>query len=127
MADDDLEDLELFGDAILNIEPSAGVQKFTTGKAVLEYLSNQPDDQLPCLMVLDYNMPEQNGAEVLAQICRDTRYDSISKVILSTSSSPSHMRECLESGATDYFVKPNNMKEVDEVARKMLSYCQIKS
>jgi CheY-like chemotaxis protein len=83
-ADDDKEDLELIEEAILNASPEAELKTVTTGKDVLEYLSGQPDTELPCLIILDYNMPELNGAQVLAQISREQRYAGIPKVVLIT-------------------------------------------
>jgi CheY-like chemotaxis protein len=124
IADDDFEDLELFEDRILKVEPTANVCKVTNGKAVLKYLANRRDDELPCLIILDYNMPELTGLEVLSTICKEERYADIPKVILSTSSTAGHINECMNNGATDYFVKPNNMGDLDSLARKMLAYCK---
>lgn len=123
MADDDIEDLELFEEAIKNVEPGALLHKATNGKDAIDYLASKPDGELPCLIVLDYNMPELNGSEVLQHICREKRYDGIPKVILSTSSTPVHIHECKANGATDYFVKPNNMKDLEILAKRMLAFC----
>lgn len=122
-ADDDPEDLELIEDAILTIEPAAEMQKVNNGKAVIEYLNSLDDDFLPCLIILDYNMAELTGAEVVSQICRQQRFRAIPVVILSTSSAPLHIHECISNGATEYFVKPDNYRELESVAKKMLSFC----
>ena len=44
----------------------------------------------------------------------------IPKLILSTSNAYIHMQECLKNGATEYFVKPNSMRELEEMTDKML-------
>ena len=124
MADDDPEDLELVEMALAKIDPNAGLYKVTNGKAAIEYLISQPEKDLPCLIVLDYNMPELTGLEVLSLMCNYTKFENIPKVILSTSSTPMHIQECIRNGAKEYFVKPNNMRGFTEVARKMLSYCK---
>jgi CheY-like chemotaxis protein len=123
VADDDEEDLELIESAITDIEPAADLHKVTNGKAVLEYLNNQPDNKLPCLIILDYNMPELNGAEVLALIYKEKRYENISKVILSTSGTPAYIQNCISNGASEYFIKPNNMGDFVKIAKKMLDHC----
>ena len=123
MADDDYEDTELLEVAIMKIEPGVNLHKVKTGRAVLEYLTYQSDNDLPCLIILDYNMPELTGSEVLSIICNDQRYEDIPKVILSTSNTPHHIRECMQNGATGYFVKPNNMHDLIGLAKKMLDYC----
>jgi CheY-like chemotaxis protein len=123
MADDDLEDIELMETAIVFIEPSTSLHKVVNGKAVIDYLERQRDDELPCLIILDYNMPELTGSEVLAIICKEKRYENIPKVILSTSSTPAYINECMKNGATEYLVKPDNMTALTTMARKLLNYC----
>jgi CheY-like chemotaxis protein len=123
-ADDDMEDLELIEEALLNASPEAKLKTVATGKDVMEYLSRQPDSALPCLIILDYNMPELNGAQVLAQISREQRYADIPKVMLSTSAAPLHIHECMANGAAEYFVKPNNMHDLNALAVKMLAFCR---
>lgn len=123
-ADDDEEDLELIEIAIRNVAPQADVHKVKSGREVLRYLGNLPDQELPCLIILDFNMVELNGAQVLSRINEHNRFDNIPKVILSTSGAPIHIHECKARGATDYLVKPNNMKDLISLAEKMLTYCQ---
>jgi CheY-like chemotaxis protein len=123
MADDDLEDIELMETAIISIEPTTNFHKVVNGKAVIDYLERQTDDQLPCLIILDYNMPELTGSEVLAVICKDKRYEGIPKIILSTSSTPAYINECMKNGATEYLVKPDNMAALATMAKKLLNYC----
>jgi len=124
MADDDIEDIELIEEAILNIEPDATLHKFFNGHSAIEYLLTAPDDALPCLIVLDYNMPEIKGSEVLSIMKSKKRYDSIPKIVLSTSNASLHQNECLKNGAAEYIVKPDNMKELKGLAKKLLTYCK---
>jgi CheY-like chemotaxis protein len=124
LADDDEEDLELIEDAILGLEPRAELHKHTNGKEVIEFLHAQPDHNLPCLIILDYNMPELNGSQILSHMSEHPRYESIPKVILSTSGAAIHVHECIANGAAEYFVKPNNMSELKSIAEKMLSFCR---
>ena len=122
LADDDEEDLELTEDAIKNVEPSAILVRMLNGKSVIEYLKKQADGQLPHLIILDYNMPEMNGSQVLAFLARDKRYELIPKLVLSTSGAPLHMHECMSNGADGYFVKPNNMNDLRKMAVEMIAY-----
>ena len=124
-ADDDLEDLELIEDAFSSLEPDIALHKVTNGRAVIDYLNNQADSDLPCLIILDYNMPELNGSQVLAKIGKEKRYADIPKLVLSTSSAPIHMHECMINGAAEYYVKPNSLKELETLAKKVLSFCKL--
>lgn len=124
MADDDIEDLELIEEAILNIEPDATLHKFFNGHSAIDFLHSAPDDDLPCLIILDYNMPELKGSEVLSFMKSKKRYESIPKIVLSTSNAYMHQHECINNGALEYIVKPDNMKELNGLAKKLLAYCE---
>ena len=123
IADDDPEDLELVEIAFGKLEPGTDLRKVSNGRAAVEYLVNQPDNDLPCLIILDYNMPELTGLEVLSHICNDDKFEKIPKVIFSTSNSPLHKAECMKKGASEYFVKPNTLSGFNDIAKKMLAYC----
>jgi len=124
LADDDIEDLELIEDAIKKIKSTAVLDTVTNGRSVIEYLTRQPDQSLPHLMILDYNMRELKGSEVLFILCNEKRYLNIPKIILSTSNRPEHVQECIKNGATQYFVKPNNIRDLETVVGKILAYAR---
>jgi len=121
LADDDSEDLELIEEHILMVEPVAQLHKFTDGSSAYAYLSSQADGELPSLIILDYNMPGLNGAELLAKLKKSGRYASVPKIILSTSNVAQYIEESLNNGATEYIVKPHSMKEMTELAKKFVA------
>jgi CheY-like chemotaxis protein len=124
LADDDADDVELLEYSIHKSAPHAQIHTAENGKVALEYLNGLPEDLLPHVIIMDLNMPVMSGFEVLDHICRDTRYEKIPKLILSTSNSPLHMSECNAKGATDYFVKPDNMEALESLANIILDYCR---
>lgn len=121
IADDDLEDIELMKHTILSLAPQALVNHVLNGKEVIDLLSGCSDNELPHLMILDYNMPRMTGLEVLSMLNAEKRYSKIIKLILSTSASKIHIKQCLVNGARDYFIKPGNIKELEMLTRKMLA------
>ncbi len=123
-ADDDADDQELLKEAFLQLETSARVHIVSSGKETLDFLKTTHRNELPCLIVLDYNMPDLNGAEVLNKICGDTRYDKIPKIIWSTSNSDYYKQLCKEIGADYYFTKPQNFLDIKKFAGKMLELCE---
>jgi CheY-like chemotaxis protein len=72
---------------------------------------------------LDYNLPEVDGAQLLGLLTGKKRYDEIPKIVWSTSNSPLYRRLCLEMGAKAYFVKPNDLKGIQTLAKEMLAFC----
>lgn len=124
IADDDPEDVELIEEALLKIEPALELRKFTNGRTAIEYLVSSQDQELPCLIILDYSMPEINGSQVLSRIKDEARYELIPKVVLSTSNAPLHIHECIANGATEYLVKPDNLTALNALAHKLLAFCK---
>jgi CheY-like chemotaxis protein len=121
VADDDPEDQDLLIEALLQQSPDVIVKSVWNGQEVLTYLTACPDMDLPSLLLLDFKMPILNAVEVLEQLREDARYRSIPKVVWSTSNRPEYINSCLEMGASLYFTKPNNPKELSNMTDKVLS------
>ena len=122
LAEDDLDDQELFADALSEIDSSIHLISFTSGRKILSHLQHLQDSDMPELIILDYNIPEINGAEILRKLEEDRRYDPMVKVVWSTSNSPTYQNSCLGMGAKAYFVKPSNISALNQMVRQMLSF-----
>jgi CheY-like chemotaxis protein len=123
VGEDDIDDQEFLKEIFSAIDNSFELFFMNSGSQVLSELENLEDKHLPCLIVLDYNMPGLNGAEILKELKRNSRYNSIPRIIWSTSRSNTYKDICLSLGATDYVVKPSNVNDLTQAARYMLSFC----
>ncbi|MGN6293703.1 MAG: response regulator [Chitinophagaceae bacterium] len=121
--EDDIDDIDFLKETFSVLDNSFNLLFIDKGRKLLAMLETLTDNELPCLLVLDYNMPELNGAEILAHLKRDNRYSSIPKIIWSTSGSDTYKNKCLELGAVDYLIKPDNVKDYIETVRHMLTFC----
>lgn len=92
---------------------------FANANSVLEYLQSN-SASLPKLIVSDYNMPRLSGLDLLRKIKGDNQLKHIEVIILSTSSSPAYIEECINSGAIGYYVKPASQKEIIQIAEEIL-------
>ena len=124
LAEDDPDDQDLIREAFKEIGISFSLHVVENGNNVLEYLDKLPDTTLPNLIILDYNMPEMNGAQVLQKLCESVRYTSIPKVVLSTSNNIRYIKEAEEKGAQAYCVKPSNFSKLVAIAREMIDLCK---
>lgn len=124
LAEDDIDDQEFLQDAFVSIDPGIRLVPFSSGLKIIARLQETPDEHLPCLIVLDYNIPEINGAEILEQLKVHNRYAAIPKVVWSTSDSQLYRENCLACGAKAYLVKPSSINGIADIARQMLQYCQ---
>ena len=125
IGEDDLDDQEFLKEIFVSIDDSFSLIFASNGAQVLTLLDSCDDSRLPCLIVLDYNMPGSNGAEILKELKNNHRYDSIPKIIWSTSRSDTYKDICLELGANDYLIKPSNVNDLVDICRYMLSTCAV--
>jgi CheY-like chemotaxis protein len=125
LGEDDPDDQEMLTEVFSSIDKSFILFFVNNGSEVLSALEKLHNGHLPCLIVLDYNMPGLNGADILKEIKTNPRYHGIPKVVWSTSGSDQFKKTCLELGALDYIIKPNSGKELEEIARYMLSICGV--
>ncbi len=85
---------------------------FNTGAGFLEYISKTDMAALPLLVLIDINMPEMNGFEVLKNLRSMKGFENLPLCsVLSSSSDSQDIEKSFELGANAYLVKPNNAKE----------------
>lgn len=125
IGEDDQDDQELLKDVFREIDPDFHLIFVNNGTEVLSALEEMPDHEMPCLIILDYNMPGMNGADILTELARENRYQQVPRVVWSTSGADKYQKLCRDRGAVDYVIKPTNIKELEEIARYMLSICNV--
>ena len=123
IGEDDLDDQELFREIFSAADESLVLEFVSNGASVISYIDNCDDNHMPCLIILDYNMPELNGADILEKLQANSRCGKIPKIIWSTSGSDMFKKRCLELGASAYVIKPSNVSDLKEMAHFMLSFC----
>lgn len=122
LAEDDQDDQEMLQLAFRELNPAMTIVCLPNGKKFMHWLEEQPDDQLPAVIVLDYNLPEMNGAEIMQLLEPDERLRDIPKIISSTSNSPVFRNICMGLGASDYIAKPCDLASYLAIARHILSF-----
>jgi class 3 adenylate cyclase len=74
------------------------------GREALEALRRRPVD----LVLLDIEMPEMDGYQVLAALAADPRLRDLPVVMMSSVEEVDSVARCIEMGAEDYLFKPVN-------------------
>lgn len=74
------------------------------GREALEMLARQTFD----MILLDIEMPEMNGYQVLEQVMADSRWHDIPVIVTSALEQLDSVVRCIEMGAEDYLTKPVN-------------------
>ena len=74
----------------------------------------------PGKVVLDVNMPEKNGIEVLTELRKDEGFAAVPVLMLTVHSDRATFRDAMAGGAVDYVLKPVNQADLTERLRKYL-------
>lgn len=122
LAEDDIDDQELLENAFSEIDPTWQLVCIPNGRKFVKYLESIEDKELPALMILDYNIPELTGVEIVEELNDQSRYLGIPKIIWSTSSSPVFKARSIELGVVDYITKPSDLASFLTIAKYMLSF-----
>jgi len=125
LAEDDIDDQELLTEAFQHHNENIKVHSVNNGKKAVNYLNGLSQDAMPCLIVLDFNLPEVDGSEILHFLSQESKFVNIPKVVWSTSNSQPYREACLALGATAYFTKPNDISGIDKLAKEMLNFCSL--
>ena len=87
-----------------------------SGLEAIERLAIEPVD----LMVLDLNMPDMHGMEVIDFVRRHQCYRDIPIVVLTTKGEEASRSQALSAGANRYLTKPFDPRQLAEVVRSLL-------
>ena len=87
-----------------------------SGLEAIERLAIEPVD----LMVLDLNMPDMHGMEVIGFVRKHQAYREIPIVVLTTKDEESSRSEALAAGANRYLTKPFDPRQLADVVSSLL-------
>jgi CheY-like chemotaxis protein len=124
LVDDDPEDRAIMQEAI-ELAPGKDTFWFAeNGEDALSKLETfYLSGHLPCLIVLDLNMPRMNGTQTLSFLKADQRFCDIPVIIYSTSVNLLEKEKCMRLGAHSYIVKPVSFKESLDTATLFNQFC----
>jgi CheY-like chemotaxis protein len=122
--DDDADDIQLLQDALEFINGNYTLKEALDGQEGLEVLRQMKEKStLPCLIILDINMPRMDGRQTFQHIRSDQKLADIPIVIFSTSNSQLD-KIFFQGKNVEYITKPINFPHLIEVATRMLDYCR---
>lgn len=119
LADDDIDDTEMFCEALADIDESVICHCAGNGSEVFTILNEI--EEIPELIFLDLNMPIMSGWECLKVLKKDPNYKDIPVIMISTSSHKNDMEMASNLGSICYFIKPNNFNDLKYVLQTITS------
>jgi two-component system, response regulator len=98
-----------------------------TGQEALDYLYQRgkfPPEKAPRpgIVLLDLNLPETDGRDILKIVKCDESLKSIPVVVFTTSESEKDVRDCYRNGANSFITKPVDLDKFMEVMSMLRSY-----
>jgi CheY-like chemotaxis protein len=122
--DDDPDDLELLQHALKSVGSTYSIIEAHDGEDALTKLREmKKTGTLPCLVVLDINMPKIDGKQTLVSIQSDKELSSVPVVIFTTSSSAMD-KMFFEKRNVEFITKPVNFDTFYNVASRLLTFCK---
>jgi CheY-like chemotaxis protein len=122
IVDDDDDDHFILKRVFEKIGNDRPILFFNDGRKVLEYL--KATGERPFLILSDVNMPIMNGIDLKRAIDADPelRRITVPFVFFSTSAMTSLVREAFELSAQGFFIKGQNLDEMEQTLRIIFDY-----
>jgi CheY-like chemotaxis protein len=95
------------------------------GQMAIDYLAgtgafaDRQKAPLPCMVLLDINMPGMSGFDVLGWIRRQPALKDLVVVLFSSTAEPEFVKRGYELGANDFVQKPDGFCQSVEIARRL--------
>ena len=112
LIDDDCEDLEMLSSTLEEL--GITTQSFVTGESAKCFMLDA--SSLPSMIIVDYNMPQSNGQQVLISLKNNIVTRNIPIVVYSTFMSKALKMTLTGLGAYDCFTKSFSCDDLDHQA-----------
>ena len=120
LVDDDLDDQEVFKEALDEISPSIILRTALNGEDALAILENELYP-LPDYIFLDLNMPRMNGHQCLSLIKNNERLKNLRVIIYTTSYREKDKNTAELLGASNFFTKPTSITELKKTIESLMT------
>jgi len=125
LVEDNPSDVELTVGAFENCKIANKINVVNDGEEALDYLykrKNYADAQRPNVILLDLNLPRQNGQEILQVIKNDDSLKSIPVVILTSSEAERDVLKSYNLHANCYIIKPVDAEKFLQVVSSIENF-----
>jgi len=116
--DDDQDDIEIFSDALRNLDPGVEITVAENGVKALDLLSRKQ----PGLIILDLNMPFLDGKQTFQKIKANPQWENVPIIIFTSSVNPAD-KTMFDTLGICFITKPHTVAGIDSVVAVMLDHC----
>ena len=122
MVEDDEGHARLIEKNIRRAGISNELRHFSNGTSALDYLFNHshgPTHNGPAMILLDLNLPDMTGYDILARIKGDDKLKRTPVVVLTTTDDKVEIERCYDMGCNVYITKPVNYESFADAIRQL--------
>ncbi|MFT4078346.1 response regulator [Rhodomicrobium lacus] len=98
------------------------ITHFEDGSSALEYfrrIENEPADMNPILVLLDLNLPDMSGIDILEYLKNDGHLRVAPVIVLTTTDDQLEIRRCYDLGCNVYITKPVDYEQFAVAIRQL--------
>lgn len=120
MVEDDHGHAKLIEKNIRRANIGNDIMHFDAGQPALDYLfSPEVLANGPLLILLDLNLPDMSGTDILAEVKRDERLRRAPVVVLTTTDDKTEIQRCYDLGCNVYITKPVDYENFASAIRQL--------
>ncbi|MFD2706436.1 response regulator [Salibacterium lacus] len=116
VAEDDFRIASIHQELVERVDGFECNHRALNAKETMEILEQHPVD----LLLLDIFMPDELGTNLFSRIREN--FPEIDIIIISASSSATHVQKSLRYGVFDYIVKPVSLERLEQTLQKYLAF-----
>ena len=101
---------------------SNNIKHFLDGHSALEYIFKGEDGPIlngPALVLLDLNLPDMSGTDILAKLKSAEKLKRTPVVVLTTTDDKVEIQRCYDLGCNVYITKPVNYEAFADAIRQL--------
>jgi len=120
MVEDDHGHAKLIEKNIRRANIGNDIVHFDAGQPALDYLfSDEVLANGPMLILLDLNLPDMSGTDILSEVKRDERLRRAPVVVLTTTDDKTEIQRCYDLGCNVYITKPVDYESFASAIRQL--------
>ncbi|AOB31420.1 chemotaxis protein CheY [Bordetella sp. H567] len=124
LVEDDTVDAMTVKRALKEISVANPLVRCENGEEAIAYLRD-PANDVPCIILLDLNMPVMNGIEFLHVIKKDEQLRRLPVIVLTTSEEQQDKINSFNMSVAGYIAKPVDYRQFVDVMRSIDLYWTI--
>ena len=121
LVEDDYIDAMTVQRSINDLGAKVSLARCTNGEEALEYLQN-PNNEIPSIILLDMNMPKMNGLDFLKIIKNDEKLRQIPVIVFTASKEEYDIIKSFELSVAGYIIKSFEYQQFLESMKMLHAY-----